>query len=159
MAVLITPIALPLLESLASLGEGLWVLECSYTTGKPGPAKHYLRKRCPIFDRKFRAVKGRGVNTILLLEAQHVPPRVLSQSLPTLEHVDVLFTSVDTLKGWVLEHIEGNEKRSKERQVQLNGFLKARENPDTTHHRLDRSHPDPNRPVSASEECNKEGVT
>ncbi len=154
-----TPTSLPLLEPFYLPDPDLWLLECSYTTLKSGQAKKSLRKRCPVFDRKFRTAKRLGVNTVLLLEALHVPPQVLRQSMPTLEYVDLLFTAVEALKGWVLEHIEGNEKRSKERQGQLNGFLKARENLDTAHRRLDRSHPDPSRPDSASEECNNEGVT
>ena len=105
------PNSLPLLEPLLSSGPDLWLLECSYTTLKPGPAKKSLRKRCPVFDRKFRTVKRRGVNTVLLLEALHVPPQVLSQSMPTLEHVDLLFTAVEAFKGWVLENVERNEVR------------------------------------------------
>ncbi len=79
--------------------------------------------------------------------------------MPTLKYVDLFFTAVEVFKGWVLEHIEGNQKSSKERQAQLNGFLKAQVIPDTIHHHLDNSHPDPSRPVSTSEECNEEGMT
>ena len=74
---------------------------------------------------------------MLLLEALHVPPQVLSQSMPTLEHVDVLFTSVDAFKGWVLKNLERKEVRQepaafelpeprKRSQAQLTGLLRAR---------------------------------
>jgi len=65
------------LRSDNSLSDDLWLLECSYTTSKPGNAKQFFRKRSSYIDRKFRAVKRRGISTVLLLEALHVPPQDL----------------------------------------------------------------------------------
>ncbi|MFQ5818800.1 MAG: hypothetical protein ACE5I5_02330, partial [Candidatus Heimdallarchaeota archaeon] len=155
------------ISPLSSQDPDLWLLECSYTTLKPAAAKRFFRKRCLYIDHKFRAAKHRRMSTVLLLEALNVPPWDLRNNLPKLNYVDVLFTSVDTFKGWVLEYEELNivrqeppasvarPERSKQRQIQLNGFLEARGNPTTDHH---HSPPYPSIPVPASEECKEEEV-
>jgi len=134
------------LEPITSPDVDLWLLECSYTTSKPANAKQYLRKRCAYFDRKFRAAKRRRFITILLVEALYVPPPVLKKSLPTLEYVDLLFTSVDAFKEWVLEGLGQNgvlqappppeplEKieSSDQTQTQLNGFIPVSDHSSTT---------------------------
>ena len=134
--------ASPQLESITLPDVDMWLLECSYTTSKPANAKQYLRKRCAYFDRKFRAAKRRRFNTILLVEALYVPLPVLKKSLPTLEHVDLLFTSVDAFKGWVLEGLRQDGvfqeppphklpvkiESPEQIQSQLNGFIQTSKN-------------------------------
>jgi hypothetical protein len=127
------------LRSSNSLCDDLWLLECSYTTSKPGNAKHFFRKRSPYIDRKFRAAKRRGMSTVLLLEALHVSPQELRNKLPSLDYADVFFTSVDELKEWILGHIDeiptqndsiplDSLEPTKKSQVPLNGFLQASKN-------------------------------
>lgn len=129
---------------------GFWLLECSYTAAKPGAAKQYLRKRCHYIVRKFHTAKRRGANTVLLVEALHVPPPVLRHSLPTLDHVDLFFTSVEAFKGWVLDHVEGKDvrqesvanatpKQGDSRLIQLNAFPKAYKIPNFDHGLQNRS--------------------
>lgn len=146
-------------DSLPLKCHNLWVLECSYTTLKPGAARHFFRKRSLFIDLKFRAAKCRGMSTILLFEALHIPPQNLRNSLPKLDNVDVLFTSVDEFKDWTLNQLDRNSIRSelvpvedpettKPAQVQLNGFLKQRKTFKTDsrlHSSVSKLHADRNR--------------
>ncbi|NVL92120.1 MAG: hypothetical protein HWN71_03685 [Desulfobacterales bacterium] len=163
-----TPTFQQSLSPLPSQDPNLWLLECSYTTLKPGAAKHFLRKRCSFIDRKFRAAKHRGMSTVLLLEALQVPPRELCNNLPELEYINVLFTSVEAFKGWLLDHLEGKDVRQEtvakaspklgeSRQAQLNGFLRARETPDTANHYLDAPYSNPSRTVPANARWSQDG--
>lgn len=80
------------------------VVECSLTERKGcSDAKHWLKSRAAIIDRRFKELTRRAPHlfTVMFLEAISCPPAQLHAALlPLLEYTDRLITSIDELEAF-----------------------------------------------------------